>query len=140
MLEKANTMISPFSPLPNYILGTGLTFVGLLGFVKPLAVYDAFGIARPLSPDQPAEPFSYAKAGRDLATGLLFILLETYQEGSGNEDAVTMLWATTALVGMVDWWVVRSMGGKELQGKRWVHLGSGIACAGFAVWRAMCKF
>ncbi|KAI8249508.1 hypothetical protein K4K53_013191 [Colletotrichum sp. SAR 10_77] len=91
-------MISPFSPLPNYILGTGLTFVGLLGFVKPLAVYDAFGIARPLSPDQPAEPFSYAKAGRDLATGLLFILLETYQEGSGNEDAVTMLWATTALV------------------------------------------
>ncbi|KAJ5011578.1 hypothetical protein K4K57_005420 [Colletotrichum sp. SAR 10_99] len=90
-------MISPFSPLPNYILGTGLTFVGLLGFVKPLAVYDAFGIARPLSPDQPAEPFSYAKAGRDLATGLLFILLETYQEGSGNEDAVTMLWATTAL-------------------------------------------
>ncbi|KAF0321049.1 integral membrane protein [Colletotrichum asianum] len=133
-------MISPFSPLPNYILGTGLTFVGLLGFVKPLAVYDAFGIARPLSPEQPAEPFSYAKAGRDLATGLLFILLETYQEGSGNEDAVTMLWATTALVGMVDWWVVRSMGGKELQGKRWVHLGSGIVCAGFAVWRAMCKF
>ncbi|KAF9875321.1 hypothetical protein CkaCkLH20_07141 [Colletotrichum karsti] len=128
-------MLSPFSPLPNYILGTGLTFVGLLGFIKPLAVYDAFGIQRPLSAQ--ADPFSYAKAGRDLATGLLFVALETYQEGSGNEDAVTMLWATTALVGLVDWWVVRSMGGKELRSKSYVHLGSGALCALFAGWRLM---
>ncbi|KAF6803062.1 hypothetical protein CSOJ01_11139 [Colletotrichum sojae] len=127
-------MISPFSPLPNYILGTGLTFVGLLGFVRPLAVYDAFGVPRP--PADEAEAFSYAKSARDLATGLLFVLLETYQEGSGNEDAVTMLWATTALVGAADWWIIRGMGGK-LRHKAWIHLGSGGVCAAFALWRMM---
>ncbi|OHE91715.1 hypothetical protein CORC01_13006 [Colletotrichum orchidophilum] len=93
-------LTSPFSPLPSYILGTSLTFIGLLGFVRPLALYDAFGIARPLSA-QP-EAFLYAKSARDLATGLLFIGLETYQEGSGNEDAVTALLAVTAMVGVAD--------------------------------------
>ncbi|KAL0932367.1 uncharacterized protein CTRU02_213320 [Colletotrichum truncatum] len=128
-------MMSPFSPIPNYILGTGLCFIGGLGFVKPMAVYDAFGIQRPVTAE--AEAFSYAKAGRDFATGLMFIMLETYQEGSGNEDAVTLLWATTALVGVVDWWVVKSMGGKDLKHKAVVHLSSGAVCAAFAAWRLL---
>lgn len=129
-------MISPFSPLPSYILGTGLTFIGLLGFAKPLAIYDAFGIARPLTAEP--EAFSFTKSARDLATGVLFILLEAYQEGSGNEDAVTLLFATTALVGVADWWIVGRMGGEGGKGHReksLVHLGSGVALGAFALWR-----
>ncbi|KAI3543493.1 hypothetical protein CSPX01_06149 [Colletotrichum filicis] len=129
---------SPFSPYPSYVLGTGLTFIGLLGFVRPLAIYDAFGIARPLSAE--AEAFSYAKSARDLATGLLFLGLETYQEGSGNEDAVTALLAVTSLVGIMDWWIVRTMGGKGGRGdggKALTHLGSGVVLGSFAICRWM---
>lgn len=129
-------LVSPFSPLPSYLLGTGLTFVGLLGFVRPLAVYDAFGIARPRSAEP--EAFSYAKSARDLATGALFVLLETYQEGSGNEDAVTALFAVTACVGVADWWIVGAAGGEEGKGdggKGLVHLGCGVVLGAFALWR-----
>ncbi|GKT47628.1 uncharacterized protein ColSpa_07809 [Colletotrichum spaethianum] len=131
-------LTSPFSPLPSYALGTGLTFIGLLGFVRPFAIYDAFGIARPLSAEP--EAFSYAKSARDLATGALFILLETYQEGSGNEDAVTALFAVTACVGIADWLIVKKMGGEGGRGDRkkgLVHLGSGVVLGAFAVWRFM---
>ncbi|KZL86897.1 hypothetical protein CI238_09216 [Colletotrichum incanum] len=131
-------LTSPFSPLPSYVLGTGLTFIGLLGFVRPLSIYDAFGIARPLTAEP--EAFSYAKSARDLATGALFILLETYQEGSGNEDAVTALFAVTACVGVADWWIVKNMGGERGRGngtKELVHLGSGVVLGAFAIWRFM---
>ncbi|KAJ0161857.1 hypothetical protein CTA2_5481 [Colletotrichum tanaceti] len=130
-------LASPFSPLPSYLIGTGLTFVGLLGFVRPFAVYDAFGLARP----GPAEPrtFSHAKSVRDLATGALFVFLETYQEGSGNEDAVTALLAVTACVGFADWWIVGAAG-REEEGewdgsKGLVHLGCGVLLGAFALWR-----
>ncbi|KAK1580042.1 uncharacterized protein LY79DRAFT_672086 [Colletotrichum navitas] len=125
-------LASPFSPFPSFVLGTGLTFVGLLGFARPLAMYDAFGIARPPAGVDP-NPFSYAKSARDLAAGALFILLETYQEGSGNEDAVTALFAVTSCVCVADWWTVRRMGGKGPMGM--LHLGSGIALGAFAIWR-----
>ncbi|OLN80981.1 hypothetical protein CCHL11_10265 [Colletotrichum chlorophyti] len=130
--------MSPFSPVPSYVLGTGLTFIGLLGFVKPLAMYDAYGVARPLS-SQP-EPFAYGKSARDLATGALFILMEMYQEGSGNEDAVTLLFATSAVIGFADWWVVKNSEGKAGKGDgrtALVHLGSGVVLGAFALWRMM---
>ncbi|KAK1962384.1 hypothetical protein LY78DRAFT_661292 [Colletotrichum sublineola] len=130
-------LASPFSPFPSFVFGTGLTFVGLLGFARPLAMYDGFGMARPPAGDKP-HPFSYAKSARDLATGALFILLETYQEGSGNEDAVTALLAVTACVAFADWWIVRRMGGnreKEKGGSGLVHLASGVVLGAFAMWR-----
>ncbi|KAK1990317.1 hypothetical protein LX36DRAFT_664335 [Colletotrichum falcatum] len=123
---------SPFSPVPSLVLGTGLSFIGILGFVRPFAMYDAFGIARPPAGVE-ADPFSYAKSARDLATGALFILLETYQEGSGNEDAVTALFAVTACVGIADWWIIRRMGDKGRTGLQ--HMGSGIALGAIAAWR-----
>ncbi|KAK2057872.1 hypothetical protein LY76DRAFT_515335 [Colletotrichum caudatum] len=117
-------LVSPFSPFPSLVLGTGLTFIGLLGLARPPALYDA----------EPG-PVSYAKSARDLAAGALFILLETYQEGSGNEDAVTALFAVTACVGVADWWIARRAGGKGAGRRVWWHLGGGVAMGAFAVWR-----
>ncbi|KAK2033530.1 hypothetical protein LX32DRAFT_704164 [Colletotrichum zoysiae] len=127
-------LASPFSPFPSLVLGTGLTFIGLLGLARPLALYDAFGLARPPADASP-DPVSYAKSARDLAAGALFILLETYQEGSGNEDAVTALFAVAACVGIADWWIARRAGGKGAGRRVLWHLGGGVAMGAFAMWR-----
>lgn len=121
------------SPVPAYLLGVPLVFVGLSALRKPVPAHEMFGVPSTV-PKDGVSPFLYAKALRDVALGLACLGLQ-YQ---GNDSAVTAIMAVSVMVGIGDGCIVWSSGGDGLRHKAWGHwVGTSILVAPWVVARLL---
>ncbi|KAH8647114.1 hypothetical protein BX600DRAFT_476152 [Xylariales sp. PMI_506] len=139
--------LSPF-PMSSYFLGTAFLGTGILGLLSPEQAQLNFGVVLAStgprvasgpstsmgrvgeSPTPPSEvAYIYSKAGRDLALGATFVLLEA----RGHARTTAMFTGLMGLCGIVDGYAVWAYGGDELRHKAWVHSIGGVFLIGLAI-------
>lgn len=128
--------MSTFAPLPSYLLGTLVLFLGLYVLVRPAEEYRRFGlplepIATRINPNgKPLtiSPFVYLKGIREITYGLAVMALQWWEQ----EKAVTLILGLLSLAALGDGMVVWVHGGTSLQRKAFRHwtmfLGLAVCC------------